>query len=244
MFNYMSRKETSTLKKAKKPSKYQTIVDQIRDEIVQGVLQAGDKLLPERELSERFGVSRISVRKALAVLSGMGLIVTTPRQGAYVAEFNSEQVLSSFARLVAQNRQRTDDLYEVRRLIEVQVVRLVAVRRTEDDVRELWETFENTTAEILAGHDPHKADIAFHISLAQYAKNLFFAELMSALVTGLLDAFADMWTEGREDLPQVIIRHHRQIVQAIADRDPDSAALYVTQHVDLCKKVIGQEPAQ
>ena len=235
----MSLKEPTNLKQVKKTSKYQSIVDQISEQIEHGVLKAGDKLLPERELSEQFGVSRISVRKALAVLSGMGLIVTTPRHGAYVAEFSNEQVLSSFARLVAQNRQRTDDLYEVRRLIEVQVVRLVAVRRTEDDVRELWETFDKTTAEILAGHDPHKADIAFHISLAQYAKNPFFAELMSALVTGLLDAFADMWNEGRENLPNTIISHHRQIVQAIADKDPDSAALYVTQHVDLCKKVIG-----
>ena len=235
----MSLKEPTNLKQVKKTSKYQSIVDQISEQLEHGVLKAGDKLLPERELSEQFGVSRISVRKALAVLSGMGLIVTTPRHGAYVAEFSNEQVLSSFARLVAQNRQRTDDLYEVRRLIEVQVVRLVAVRRTEDDVRELWETFDKTTAEILAGHDPHKADIAFHISLAQYAKNPFFAELMSALVTGLLDAFADMWNEGRENLPNTIINHHRQIVQAIADKDPDSAALYVTQHVDLCKKVIG-----
>lgn len=233
----MTDKLLNNLKQTKKTSKYQRIVAQIEQLIENGELRPGDKLLPERELSEQFGVSRISVRKALAVLAGMGLIVTSPRHGAYVAEFNNEQVLSSFSRLVAQNSKRTDDLYEVRRIIEVQVVRLVAIRRTEDDVRELWETFEHTTADIAAGNDPHKADIAFHISLAQYAKNPFFAELMSALVTGLIDAFAHMWTEGRTNLPETIISHHRQIIQAIANKDPDTAAFYVTQHVDLCKTV-------
>ena len=116
-------------------------------------------------------------------------------------------------------------------------MRLVAVRRTEDDVRELWKTHERTSAAILAGDDPHQADIEFHISLSSYAKNPFFAELMSALVTGLIDAFANMWTDGGDDLPKVIIEHHRQIVQAIADKDPDQAALYVTQHVSACYRV-------
>lgn len=233
----MILKEPSNIKQTRKASKYQTIVDQIEEMIEKGELRSGDKLLPERELSEQFGVSRISVRKALAVLAGMGLINTTPRHGAYVAEFSNEQVLSSFARLVAHNSQRTDDLYEVRRIIEVQVVRLVAVRRTEDDVREIWETFEQTTERIRAGDDPHTADIDFHISLAQYTKNPFFAELMSALVTGLIDAFAHLWTDGGEDLPETIISDHRNLVQAIADQDPDSAALYVTKHVDLCKRI-------
>jgi GntR family transcriptional repressor for pyruvate dehydrogenase complex len=227
----MTLKSPTSLKHVQKTSKYQTIVDHIEQLIEKGELRPGDKLLPERALTEQFGVSRISVRKALAVLAGMGLVDTTPRHGAYVSQFNNEQVMSSFARLVAQNRPRTDDLYEVRRLIEVQVVRLVAARRTEDDVRELWETFEQTTADILSGNDPHKADIAFHISLAQYAKNPFFAELMSALVTGLIDAFAHLWTEEHTNLPQTII------IQAIADKDPDAAAFHVTQHVNLCKTV-------
>ena len=60
---------------------------------------------------------------------------------------------------------------------------------------------------------------------------------MTALVTGLIDAFAHLWTDGGEQLPEKIISDHRNIVQAIADQDPDAAALYVTQHVSLCKSV-------
>lgn len=233
----MLLKEPNNLKQPKKSSKYQAIVDHIEILIRAGELKPGDKLLSERILSEQFGVSRISVRKALAILAGMGLIVTTPRHGAHVAEYSNQQILSSFSRLVAQNSQRTDDLYEVRRLIEVQVVRLVAVRRTDDDVRELWESYEQTTADILAGNNPHEADIAFHVSLSKYSGNPFFTELMSVLVTGLIDAFANLWTDGGEGLPEKITHQHHQIVQAIADRDPDAAALYVTHHIDVCKKV-------
>ena len=47
----------------------------------------------------------------------------------------------------------------------------------------------------------------------------------------------ELWTEGGEKLPETISSQHRQIVQAIADRDPDAAALYVTHHIDVCKKV-------
>ena len=233
----MLQKEPTNLIKTEKTSKYQAIVDHIESLIQQGELKPGDKLLAERVLSEQFGVSRISVRKALAVLAGMGLIVTTPRHGAHVAEYSNTQILSSFSRLVAQNSQRTDDLYEARRLIEVQVVRLVAIRRTEDDVRELWGAYEQTTADILAGNNPHKADIAFHVSLAKYTGNPFFTELMSVLVTGLINAFANMWVDGEHELPQVIVDQHRQIVQAIADRDPDAAVHCVTHHIDVCKKM-------
>ena len=233
----MDAKVPLQLKQLHKISKYQSIVDQIMQLIDSGELKPGDRLLPERELSKQFGVSRISVRKALAVLAGKGLIEITPRHGAHVSGYNTEQMLDSFARLVGHNRRRTDDLYEVRRLMEVQIVRLVAVRRTEDDMRELWETHERTAAAILAGDNPHQADIEFHISLAHYAKNPFFAELMSALVTGLIDAFANLWTDGGDDLPEIIIGHHRQIVQAIADQDPEQAALCVTQHVNACYSV-------
>ena len=68
----------------KQKSIYLHVVDQIQQSIKTGHLLPGDQLLPERELAEQFGVSRPSVRQALAVLDNQGVIEITPRDGAYI----------------------------------------------------------------------------------------------------------------------------------------------------------------
>ena len=108
---------------------YLVIVDQIRNMIKQDELLPGDQLLSERELCQQFNVSRTSVRKALAVLSGMGLIDVTPRGGAFVIEAGSRQAIASRGQRVSRNRHQAAKIYEVRRLIEVQAARLAALRR-------------------------------------------------------------------------------------------------------------------
>ena len=220
---------------------YSIIVDNIRNLIKQGELKPGDQLLSERELCEQFNVSRTSVRKALAVLSGMGLIDVTPRGGAYVIEAGSSQAIASLGQLVSRNRHQAANIYEVRRLIEVQAARLAAMRRDDADIVKLWEAYNRTVDHVRNGQRVHEADMELHASIAQSTKNPFFSELMHVLISAYMEIFDLVWEKrGTDDeennLFEYFLNQHRLIVQAIADQDQESAAFYMAQHVDDSRK--------
>jgi len=220
---------------------YIAVVEHITTLIKQGELKPGDPLLSERELCERFGVSRTSVRKALAILSGMGLVEVTPRSGARVAQASSQMAIDSISQMIARNRYQAVHLYEVRRLIEVQAARLAAVRRDEADVIKLRELHNLIKDSLQNPEALHQADMRLHIGIAESAKNPFFGELMSVLISAYMEIFNVVWAKwGSEEEEQALFAHYIQqhglIVEAIAASDPEAAAAYMTQHVDDSRK--------
>ncbi len=220
---------------------YTAVVEHVTNLIKQGDLKPGDPLLSERELCERFNVSRTSVRKALAILSGMGLIVVTPRSGARVAEASSQLAIDSISQMIARNRYQAVHLYEVRRLIEVQAARLAALRRDEADVIKLRELHNLIKDSLQNPEVLHQADMRLHIGIAESTKNPFFAELMSVLIAAYMEIFNVVWAPwGSSEEEQALFAHYIQqhglIVEAIAASDPEAAAAYMTQHVDDSRK--------
>jgi len=220
---------------------YTAVVESISTLIKQGELKPGDHLLSERELCERFGISRTSVRKALAILSGMGLIEITPRNGAYVAQPSAQQAIDSLSQLIARNRYQAANLYEVRRLIDVQSARLAAIRRDEADVIKLRELNRLVIESLQNPPALHRADMNLHIGIAESAKNPFFAELMRVLISAYMEIFNVVWKKQEQDEAEQVlfahyIRQHELIVEAIAEKDPEAAAAYMTQHIDDSRK--------
>lgn len=235
---FLKRKQVSPV--------YETIVTQIRQSISDGSLQPGDQLLSERELSEQFGVSRTSVRKALAILAGMGLIEVTPRDGAYVRQMDSEQAIDLLSQIMAHNSQEANHLYEVRRIIEVQAARLAAMRREESDIERLRQLVHASKQSLHDSEpDMRQADMNLHIGIAQATKNPFFGEMMKVLISALMNVFDVVWTkvwhDGTEErLFATFVEQHELILQAIIDQDPDTAALYMTQHIEESRKRVEQ----
>src|SRR5512141_82731 len=96
---------------------WESVADQLRDEILDGRLPAGTRLV-ETELAERFGVSRGPVRDALAELSRSGLAVDLPRRGTFVSSLTERDLA---------------EVYDIRRAIEEAAVRLPIERATATD---------------------------------------------------------------------------------------------------------------
>jgi GntR family transcriptional repressor for pyruvate dehydrogenase complex len=109
------------------------VVERIQQLIKNGELAPGDQLLPERELAEKLGVSRTSIRKAIAKLEGMGIIAVTPRDGAYVRRQSLEGAVEPLAQILFQEREKVAHQFEVRQMIETQAARWAALRREEAD---------------------------------------------------------------------------------------------------------------
>jgi len=224
------------IQKSEKPPKYEIIVEHIKGSIEKGELLPGDLLLSERELGEQFRVSRTSARKALAILAGMGLIEITPRHGAVVSGVDAGQLAVSFTRMIVKNRDYVGQLYEVRKTIEVQAAKLAATRCTDDDITQLWKIFQQSTASIKAGQDPQKSDISLHVAIAKLTKNPFFNDVLTVLVSSLMEVFGIIWKTPsgtpEENPVDMFIEQHQRIVEAIAEKDPEKAGTFMERHID------------
>jgi DNA-binding FadR family transcriptional regulator len=113
---------------------YEQIAEQLLAEIGSGRLKPGDPLPPERELTERFGVGRSSIREALRMLESQGLI--RPAGGGALVVAEAANPLNSSLRLVftLDDRAGLHDLFELRRVIDCEAAALAA-EHVEDEHR-------------------------------------------------------------------------------------------------------------
>src|ERR1700743_2697323 len=129
------------------------IVDQIRLLMRQGHLKPGGRLAAERDLGERFGVSRVTVREALRMLESSGLVEIRvgARGGAFVTAPSSDRVGEGLADLLPLSVISAADVTEVRMMLEAGIVPLVCERATEEDLAELDEICRRSEAALTAG---------------------------------------------------------------------------------------------
>src|ERR1051326_6004333 len=109
---------------------YEEIVRQIKTMISEGRLKSGDQLPPERDLAEKFVVSRTSVRAALRALESLGLIEIRPGEGTFVREVSVESLIEPLALVMLSQREAIGELFEARRLLEPSIAAFAALRAT------------------------------------------------------------------------------------------------------------------
>src|SRR5881394_3451228 len=121
-----------------------SIADQIRQAIVTGKLDQGERLPPERELAEQFGVSRVTVRDALRALEAMGLIEVRvgARGGAFVTAPTGSVVAQTMSDMMMMSAISPEDVVEARLIVELGTVTLACVRATDEDLARLRELCE------------------------------------------------------------------------------------------------------
>lgn len=222
---------------AQKPL-YIQVVEQIRQLIKQGELAPGDQLLPERELAEMLKVSRTSVRQALAVLEGMGIIEITPRDGAYVRQRSLDGALEPLTQALFQEREQVVHMFEVRQIIETQAACLAAERRTEDDLRYLRELNKQFADELHHRNMAFDSNMRFHLGIVEAAKNPLLIEIMGTILTATVEVYAKAREQGLATASNwaKFVAEHEQIIEAIAQRDPILASGLITAHIDSSRK--------
>src|SRR5437764_7569827 len=112
------------------------ISEQIRNAIISGRIKAGDRLSPERELAEQFGVSRVTVRDALRSLEAMGLIQVKvgARGGAFVTAPTGSKVAQTMSDMMVMSATTPEDIGEARRIVELGPVTPARARATGEDI--------------------------------------------------------------------------------------------------------------
>ena len=217
------------------------VVSQIRASIDRGELNPGDRLPPERELAQRLGVSRPSVRSGLRVLAGMGIVRIRQGAGSFITDGPAlrSQPLDFLAALHGFTRRQ---LFEARLVIEVALANVAAQRATPDAVLALG---EETTALFAVSDDPERFlvhDVRFHRAVGAAAENPVLASMLD-MVTSMFERVREEALRRGTDM-KLIAQEHRAIYQAIREHDTEGARRAMIEHLRRAEPTLAREPAQ
>ncbi|MFE4582617.1 GntR family transcriptional regulator [Streptomyces chartreusis] len=183
----------------------------LRQDIIAGRLLPGDRLV-ERELADRFGVSRVPVREAIRALVAEGFVhFETPR------------------RTVVRRLSPADvkELFELREALEVYAAGLAASRATPEDLADLRELLRAAASATEAGDAEKITDVntRFHDRILAMAGNSLLTSVMEPV-----DGRLRWLTRQNEEWPQ-LLTEHQDLYEAIASGDPDRARSHTLTHV-------------
>jgi GntR family transcriptional repressor for pyruvate dehydrogenase complex len=209
---------------------YEQIVLQIKESILKGVLKPGDQLPAERELAQRFGVSRTAVREAVKALREKGLVEAYSGRGTFVTDGTSQVIRQSLDLMTRIGQQEGSvHLSELRQILEPQIAVLAATRIEEQLLATMREAVVVMDRSL---HDPDayiEADLDFHLALAEAVGN--------PLILSLLDSIVGLLREQRRRIfdvdggPERGQFHHKQILEAIEQRDPEKTRAAMRDHL-------------
>ncbi|AWN24241.1 FadR family transcriptional regulator [Deinococcus irradiatisoli] len=215
------------------PIKRQKLTDSVVAEllslIVRGGFEPGQRLPPERQLAEEMGVSRSSLRDAVARLEVLGHLAVRQGDGIFVRQPSAANLCLPFTGLLTRLPQSARDLLEFRQLIEPGVAALAAERATPESVQLLLGGLEQQRRTAGRGIKLTEEDLQFHALIAQMAGNEVLTLILGTL-QHLLHSLRDHDLPG--DQPQLTIEQHTEIAQAIAAGSPETARQAMSRHLE------------
>jgi GntR family transcriptional repressor for pyruvate dehydrogenase complex len=215
---------------------YEEIVRQVKAMIAEGRLKGGDRLPPERDLAEKFVVSRTSVREALRALESLGLVEIRAGEGTFVRQVSIESLIEPLALLMVSQREAIGELFEARRLLEPALAALAAGRATPEEIHEMERILETQASEVAAGRTGLAQDAQFHAAIGTAAHN--------RAITRLAHAIMDLLTQSREESlntpgrPTRSHEDHRRVLSAIAARDAEAARRAMLEHLGAVEALV------
>ena len=222
-----------------KPKKVSAqIAEQIRSSILAGEFAPGDKLPPERELAEMFGVSRPSVREALNMLAAGGLIMSYQGGGTVVKSLVEITSGNPLSELIRGQSERALDVIEVRKGMESWTAFYAAQRALPDDVRKLEEIIAGMERNLDSFSPSEDLDANFHIVIARATHNIVWLHLMQTIFDAMKEFQQTVWRAvylTTED-HRLLYEHHRRIFESIKARDPEAARRAMLEHLDFAEQ--------
>lgn len=214
---------------------YEGVAKQI-ERLILKKLRPGDKLPSERELAEKLGVSRSSIRDAIRSLELMGMV--EPRQGAgtIVCEVSSDSLMNPLANALKHKRELIHELLDFRKMLEPSLAARAATHASPEGIAEMEEILRRQELKLCAGESTIAEDSEFHYAIALASGN--------SLVLKVLDTLMDLLRDSRERSLQVDGRQkkslagHRRILAAIQRRSSEAAKKAMLRHIDDVEKIV------
>lgn len=211
----------------------QQVREQLLAAIERGDFPPGSMLPSERALCTTFGVSRVSVREAIAGLDAMGLITVQQGRGAFVREGVAGRYAGPFAKYLQMHRAELMELLKVRGALDELTAEEAALHGSAADLLRVTEACQHFRT--LVDNDSHdlakmaELDVAFHMAIAESAGGILLPKLVHEL-NGLLEESRRI-TLGLSGQPQRSAQQHQAIADAILAGDAVAARRAANMHV-------------
>lgn len=209
------------------------VIGQILEFIRHRRYEQGDRLLSERDFSTRFGVTRQYIREAIATLEAVRVVERRSNSGIYLRDVDAEGSIDAMVLQVESGgslkRSEVADAMELRRILEVQAVRLACERSDDDDLELLAENLAETKKKIDAGETIEVEDRQFHQRIIASTGN-------KALVR-VVNSFYELSRQRRgiyfSDMErcQASYEQHIDIYEAIKQRKVGQASKCMESHL-------------
>ncbi len=214
----------------KKTRVAEEVADRIRTLILDGTFPQDLPLPSERVLTERFGVSRGSIRDAFRTLETIGLIETRHGRGTFPRELTVDRLVAPLASMMTFQHDLQDELLDVRRMFEPAVARVAATRATDEDFADLQRILDAQHRKLKKGQSAIVEDTEFHAALARSTRNRVIVSLMATLNDLLVES--RKLTLRQKGRPAKSVEGHEAVVAALRRRDADGAARAMSNHID------------
>lgn len=197
-------------------------------------LQPGDRLPSERDLAERLGVARNSVREALATLVALRVVESRPNSGIYLRHMSRD---SSFEALVlltdmgaTPSPTEVAETMEVRAHLELLAVSLACQRRTDGDLSRMADILGRTDAALSEGRNIAEEDTDFHIAIVDAAHNSVLVRTLNAFYRFTARRRTVLFEDRAQG--QASALEHHQMLEHIRNRDIQKAERLIFRHMD------------
>ena len=205
------------------------IISKIKELINFKNLEPGDKLPSERMLSERFNVTRSHLREALQTLEFYGLVKSIPQSGTFVADIGIIALNGMIDDILKLQEPSFKELVEARIFLELKGVKLAALRRSDDDLKSMEEALAAYSDKVIRGEDAVQEDLLFHLAIARASANPTLISFMLKITPEIINNFEKHHICDKNTAFKGI-QEHKDIVDAIRDKDPASAKSAMKEH--------------
>lgn len=214
---------------------YEEVFEHLRDQIVSGKYNSGERLPSIKELSILFGVGQSTIREAIGSLKTMGLVTIKQGEGTFVTHIEPTELLSRLDSLRPITKQDIISLFEVRKIVETSIAKVTAQRRTIEDLRLIGDALN----EMEDAHNQNlsemgtKADWKFHIAISRATRNEIL-NLMMHSISELIERTMSVSCKKMfeiEGVSEKLLQDHRDIYDAIRLQKAEEAELLMLKHL-------------
>ena len=212
------------------------VTRQIELLILRGILRPGERLPSERELSERLGVSRPSLREAVSDLQKRGLLTSRVGSGIYVADVLGSAFSEALVRLFASHEEAVFDYISFRRDMEGLAAERAARLGSDTDLQVVQTIFDKMEAAHRKRNpeDEAQLDADFHLSIIEASHNVIMLHMMRSMYQLLREGvfYNRQMMFKQRTTRDTLLDQHRAINTSLQARDPEGARAAVEAHLD------------
>jgi len=207
------------------------VASQILSRIISGALIPGEKLPPEREVSEKMNVNRHTLREALRKLESLGLLTVRQGDGIYIKDYRDSGNLELLKHILYQNKDITysaiKDILEMRRVISPEMAEKAALNRTEADIHAMQEILASERSIM-------DRDLAIHQAIARAGNNILYIFILN-FFNDIFKDFGNLYFSIEEN-KKVSAKFHADISKAVISGDSKAAKKLMNDVINYAEK--------